>query len=133
MLKPGAADQFGRRSRKRNSGMIDCCKDPNIFSGCYSQAPTEDWGWKRLISWRLKGYMSSLAPTVVAVTQAMLPLIRKSGESRIVNVSSGLGSVGWHEFKSEFGGAGLGKDGQADFKAQFFIDCGSDWAVFELK
>jgi len=45
---------------------------------------------------------------------------------RIVNVSSGLGSVGWHEFKSEFGGAGLGKDGQADFKAQFFIDCGSD-------
>ena len=33
---------------------------------------------------------------VVAVTQAMLPLIRKSSEGRIVNVSSGLGSISQH-------------------------------------
>lgn len=34
----------------------------------------------------------------LAVTQAMLPLLRRSGSTRIVNVSSGLGSAsacGW--------------------------------------
>jgi NAD(P)-dependent dehydrogenase (short-subunit alcohol dehydrogenase family) len=31
---------------------------------------------------------------VVAVTQAMLPLLRKSKAARIINVSSGLGSIG---------------------------------------
>lgn len=33
---------------------------------------------------------------VVAVTQSLLPLIRKSGAGRIVNVSSGLGSLTQH-------------------------------------
>lgn len=33
---------------------------------------------------------------VIAVTQALLPLIRKSGAGRIVNVSSGLGSLTQH-------------------------------------
>jgi NAD(P)-dependent dehydrogenase (short-subunit alcohol dehydrogenase family) len=33
----------------------------------------------------------------VAVTQAMLPLIRKSGAGKIINVSSGLGSIARHE------------------------------------
>lgn len=32
---------------------------------------------------------------VIAVTQAMLPLLRKSPAARIVNVSSGLGSLSW--------------------------------------
>ena len=32
---------------------------------------------------------------VIAVTQAMLPLLRKSSAARIVNVSSGLGSLTW--------------------------------------
>jgi NAD(P)-dependent dehydrogenase (short-subunit alcohol dehydrogenase family) len=32
----------------------------------------------------------------VAVTQAMLPLLRKSAAGRIVNVSSGLGSLNWN-------------------------------------
>lgn len=32
---------------------------------------------------------------VIAVTQAMLPLLRKSAAARIVNVSSGLGSLTW--------------------------------------
>jgi NAD(P)-dependent dehydrogenase (short-subunit alcohol dehydrogenase family) len=32
---------------------------------------------------------------VIAVTQAMLPLLRKSTAARIVNVSSGLGSLTW--------------------------------------
>jgi NAD(P)-dependent dehydrogenase (short-subunit alcohol dehydrogenase family) len=32
----------------------------------------------------------------VAVTQAMLPLLRKSAAARIVNVSSGLGSLQWN-------------------------------------
>ncbi|RYY21035.1 MAG: SDR family NAD(P)-dependent oxidoreductase [Chitinophagaceae bacterium] len=32
---------------------------------------------------------------VIGVTQAMLPLLRKSGAARIVNVSSGLGSLSW--------------------------------------
>jgi NAD(P)-dependent dehydrogenase (short-subunit alcohol dehydrogenase family) len=32
---------------------------------------------------------------VIAVTQAMLPLMRKSSAARIVNVSSGLGSLTW--------------------------------------
>jgi len=32
----------------------------------------------------------------VAVTQAMLPLIRKSAAGRIINVSSGLGSLARH-------------------------------------
>lgn len=32
---------------------------------------------------------------VIAVTQAMLPLLRKSDAARIVNVSSGLGSLTW--------------------------------------
>lgn len=32
---------------------------------------------------------------VIAVTQAMLPLLRKSSGARIVNVSSGLGSLTW--------------------------------------
>lgn len=32
---------------------------------------------------------------VIAVTQAMLPLLRKSSGARIVNVSSGLGSLSW--------------------------------------
>jgi NAD(P)-dependent dehydrogenase (short-subunit alcohol dehydrogenase family) len=31
-----------------------------------------------------------------AVTQAMLPLLRKSSAARIVNVSSGLGSLTWN-------------------------------------
>ena len=31
-----------------------------------------------------------------AVTQAMLPLVRKSAAGRVVNVSSGLGSLTWH-------------------------------------
>lgn len=33
---------------------------------------------------------------VIAVTQAMLPLLLKSPRGRIVNVSSGLGSLGWN-------------------------------------
>jgi NAD(P)-dependent dehydrogenase (short-subunit alcohol dehydrogenase family) len=33
--------------------------------------------------------------SVIAVTQAMLPLLRKSVAARIVNVSSGLGSLTW--------------------------------------
>ena len=33
--------------------------------------------------------------SVIAVTQAMLPLLRKSSAARIVNVSSGLGSLTW--------------------------------------
>jgi NAD(P)-dependent dehydrogenase (short-subunit alcohol dehydrogenase family) len=32
---------------------------------------------------------------VIAVTQAMLPLLRKSSAARIVNISSGLGSLSW--------------------------------------
>ncbi|GAA1698487.1 hypothetical protein GCM10009765_54900 [Fodinicola feengrottensis] len=32
---------------------------------------------------------------VIAVTNAMLPLLRKSAHGRIVNVSSGTGSLGW--------------------------------------
>jgi len=32
---------------------------------------------------------------VIAVTQAMLPILRKSAAARIVNVSSGLGSLTW--------------------------------------
>lgn len=32
---------------------------------------------------------------VIAVTQAMLPLLRKSSSARMVNVSSGLGSLSW--------------------------------------
>lgn len=32
---------------------------------------------------------------VIALTQAMLPLLRKSAAARIVNVSSGLGSLAW--------------------------------------
>lgn len=32
---------------------------------------------------------------VIGVTQAMLPLLRKSAAARIVNVSSGLGSLSW--------------------------------------
>jgi NAD(P)-dependent dehydrogenase (short-subunit alcohol dehydrogenase family) len=32
---------------------------------------------------------------VISVTQAMLPLLRKSGAARIVNVSSSLGSLSW--------------------------------------
>jgi NAD(P)-dependent dehydrogenase (short-subunit alcohol dehydrogenase family) len=32
----------------------------------------------------------------VAVTEAMLPLMRKSAAGRIVNVSSGLGSLNWN-------------------------------------
>jgi NAD(P)-dependent dehydrogenase (short-subunit alcohol dehydrogenase family) len=32
----------------------------------------------------------------LAVTQAMLPLLRKSAAARIVNVSSGLGSLKWN-------------------------------------
>ena len=32
---------------------------------------------------------------VISVTQAMLPLLRKSSAARIVNVSSGLGSLSW--------------------------------------
>jgi NAD(P)-dependent dehydrogenase (short-subunit alcohol dehydrogenase family) len=32
---------------------------------------------------------------VIAVTQAMLPLLRKSSAARIVNVSSGMGSLTW--------------------------------------
>ncbi|WP_031529960.1 SDR family NAD(P)-dependent oxidoreductase [Dyadobacter crusticola] len=32
---------------------------------------------------------------VIAVTQALLPLLRKSANARIVNVSSGLGSLTW--------------------------------------
>lgn len=32
---------------------------------------------------------------VIGVTQAMLPLLRRSGAARIVNVSSGLGSLSW--------------------------------------
>ncbi|ASZ11707.1 SDR family NAD(P)-dependent oxidoreductase [Chitinophaga pendula] len=33
--------------------------------------------------------------SVIAVTQAMLPLLRKSSAARIVNISSGLGSLSW--------------------------------------
>src|ERR1700676_3322146 len=33
---------------------------------------------------------------VIAMTQAMLPLLLKSQRGRIVNVSSGLGSLGWN-------------------------------------
>ena len=33
---------------------------------------------------------------VIAMTQAMLPLLLKSPRGRIVNVSSGLGSLGWN-------------------------------------
>jgi NAD(P)-dependent dehydrogenase (short-subunit alcohol dehydrogenase family) len=33
---------------------------------------------------------------VIAMTQAMLPLLLKSKRGRIVNVSSGLGSIGWN-------------------------------------
>ena len=32
---------------------------------------------------------------VIAVTQAMVPLLRKSNAARIVNISSGLGSLSW--------------------------------------
>ncbi|CAD6555966.1 SDR family oxidoreductase [Paraburkholderia metrosideri] len=32
----------------------------------------------------------------LALTQAMLPLLRRSGDARIVNVSSGLGSLTWN-------------------------------------
>jgi NAD(P)-dependent dehydrogenase (short-subunit alcohol dehydrogenase family) len=47
---------------------------------------------------------------VIAVTEAMLPLLRKSASARIVNVSSGTGSLTWmtdpeHYFASMRGSA----------------------------
>ena len=46
--------------------------------------------------------------SVIAVTQAMLPLLRKSEAARIVNVSSGLGSLTWmskpeNPYRSSYG------------------------------
>jgi NAD(P)-dependent dehydrogenase (short-subunit alcohol dehydrogenase family) len=48
---------------------------------------------------------------VIAVTEAMLPLLRKSASARVVNVSSGTGSLAWmtdpeHYFASLPGSAG---------------------------
>ena len=75
----------------RNFGRLDILvNNAGVFIDDFTKTPSE----QSLETWRTTFDTNLFG--VVAVTQAFLPLLRKSEAGRIVNVSSGLGSLALH-------------------------------------
>ena len=75
----------------RKFGRLDILvNNAGVFIDDFAKAPSE----QSLETWRTTFDTNLFG--VVAITQAFLPLLRKSDAGRIVNVSSGLGSLTLH-------------------------------------
>ncbi|MBL6751859.1 MAG: SDR family oxidoreductase [Nevskia sp.] len=76
---------------ERKHGKLDILvNNAGVFCEEFGKKPSE----QTLDAWR-KSFETNLF-AVVALTQAFLPLLKKAPAARIVNVSSQLGSLGWH-------------------------------------
>jgi NAD(P)-dependent dehydrogenase (short-subunit alcohol dehydrogenase family) len=79
------------RQVESKHGKLDILvNNAGVFCEDFGKKPSE----QSLEAWR-KSFETNLF-AVVAVTQAFLPLLKKAPAARIVNVSSQLGSLGWH-------------------------------------